>query len=65
MSRRSFQPCSHLFFPTPEYSGPMSPVVRHSCPTGSAQSQGWFWPHSHRLNTIGLPAAWRASLMIR
>ena len=43
----------------------MSPVVRQRCPTGSAHSHGWFWPHSHRLKTIGLPAARIASLMIR
>ena len=43
----------------------MSPVVRQRWPTGSAQSQGWFWPHSQRLKTIGRPAARSASLMIR
>ena len=43
----------------------MSPVVRQRWPTGSAQIQGWFWPHSQRLKTMGLPAALRASLMMR
>src|SRR5271155_1291677 len=42
----------------------MSPVVRHKFPTPFAHSHGFAVPHSHMLNTIGLPVANNASLIV-
>src|SRR5665213_475450 len=45
-------------------AGPISPVLRHNCPSFFAQRHGICCPHSQRLNTIGLPAARIALLMV-
>src|SRR5512140_3607648 len=41
----------------------MSPVVLQRWPTSPAHSHGLLDPHSQMLNTIGLPAVCRASLI--
>ena len=42
----------------------ISPVVLHKCPTGAAHCHGLFVPHSHKLKTIGRPAAFNALLIV-
>ena len=42
----------------------MSPVVRHKFPTPLPHSHGLAVPHSHMLNTIGLPVAISALLIV-